>query len=176
MTGVGIQAKFSKETKQWDGLGPYADQLVNDPMQTLVIVAVAEVSRITDLPHEGVKQPTIRITHLELCVEGDDSLRATNLLQKLYAARTGREDGSQPSLFDDDGQDPAPGMEEFTHTEADPEDHQDQVNASVTDDGEAWPGDVEFQAPPPNVEDDSTSTTPERKRRGRKPVDGTDGS
>lgn len=102
MPAVQIQASFKKDERQWDGLAPYIDEMVKNPLTPLVIVCTAEVTKLIEDPREGTVQPRIRLTHIELCHEGN-AIKATDVLNQIYGQRTGRSD-SQPSLFDDDPQ------------------------------------------------------------------------
>lgn len=100
MPAVQIQASFKKDESQYDGLASHVEDMVKNPLTPLVIVAVAEVSKLIEDPRDGTVQPKIKIKQIELCTEAD-AIAATNLLQRIYGQRTGRDD-SQPSLFDSD--------------------------------------------------------------------------
>lgn len=99
MTAVAIQGTFKKDQTQWDGLADHVEDMIKNPHSPIIIVAICEVVEIKDRPQEGTHQPKIRIKQIERATEGD-AIRVTEMLNRVYNARTGRTD-SQPTLFDD---------------------------------------------------------------------------
>lgn len=125
---VNIQARFRKDSAHFDGLSASSEDIAKAPLQPRVVVAVLECTRVTHNVTDGTDTPTMKLTAVELC-EGADALQVTSMLERLYNARTGRDD-HQPTLFDRDHE-AAPGAPAATEGQA--------------DDGErAWPGDVDF--------------------------------
>jgi len=47
---VKIKASFSKDTREYDGLGAISDDLAKDPLKRRVVVAVVEVTN-TEVDH-----------------------------------------------------------------------------------------------------------------------------
>lgn len=138
MTGVQIKASFKKDSKHLDGLNAVASQIIANPNDRIVVVAILEpVSIVRDLL-SGTEVPRMGVRHIEVG-HGETATALKGILSELYTDRTGRED-TQMDLFDvlpDAGD----GSE---------------------DAGEPWPGDVEFVEPDVAVEPDDRS-----KRRSK---------
>jgi hypothetical protein len=120
---VNIQAKFKRDQSHMDGLGAIAEELAKNPLQARIIVATVECTRVTHNVKDGTDIPTVKLTAVEVC-EGTDAVQVSTIMERLYAARTGRDDLPQ-SLFDPPQPDERP------------------ADAPA----ESWPGDVDFTAP-----------------------------
>ena len=91
MTAVNISGTFSKDQRPFCGLESIADELLDETKGMASYMVVAEIR-----PHsyvyraeDGTKIPTVRFTHVEVCLDEADMKAVQALLTKLYAARTG---------------------------------------------------------------------------------------
>lgn len=96
---VQVKASFKKDNRHLDGLDAIRDQLVKQPHQARIIVAVVDVSKITENVEDGTTTPQVRFRSVEV-MEGDAAIKATQLIEARYAERTGREDMAPSTLFD----------------------------------------------------------------------------
>lgn len=145
---VKIKATFTKDTKEYDGLGAISEELAKDPLKRRVVIAVVELTN-TDVDHlnGGVRTPKVRFASIE-AMSGDDEIAARKLLDAAYHERTGQT-APPPSLFDDG----VPG------------------NDAAGNDGEGkggppWPGDEDYVPPP--VSDAAQAEDEVAAKRGRK--------
>lgn len=122
---VNIQARFKKDQSHLDGLSAITEELAKNPLQARIIIATVDCTRVTHNVQDGTDTPTVKLTAVEVCT-GADAVKVTQMLERLYAARTGRDD-LPASLFDAGEEEAGPG---------------DEPPAGP------WPGDVDFQAPP----------------------------
>lgn len=124
---VNIQATFKRDQSHMDGLGAIAEELAKNPLQARIIVATVECTRVTHNVKDGTDVPTVRLTAVEVC-DGTDAVTVSTIMERLYAARTGRDDLPQ-SLFDP------------------PQPDDDEQPAIADRPADPWPGDVDFTAP-----------------------------
>lgn len=75
--------------KSNNGLDRLNDELVADPTNAHVIVAMIDVSRITVNPDDETSEATCRILRIEP-LTGKDADQAAHLLDSAYAHRTGQ--------------------------------------------------------------------------------------
>lgn len=125
---VKIKATFTKDTKEYDGLGAISDELARDPLKRRVVVAVVELTN-TDVDHlnGGVQTPKVRFSSMEV-MSGDDEITARKLLDAAYHERTGQS-APPPSLFDDG----VPGNDAHDVTNDQPWDEREGDDAPAED-------------------------------------------
>ena len=119
---VKIKATFTKDTKEYDGLGAISDELARDPLRRRVVVAVVELTN-TDVDHlnGGIKTPKVRLASIE-AMSGDDELAARKLLDAAYHDRTGQT-APPPDLFSEGMA--TPGQDAVTVTNDQPWDERE---------------------------------------------------
>lgn len=103
MSAVNISGTFSKDQRPFNGLEAIVDDLLDETKQRDSYIVIAEIR-----PHaykfradDGVKTPTVRVDHIEVVAEAADIKTMRELLERIYAARTG--DSKPASMFDDYG-------------------------------------------------------------------------
>lgn len=107
---VALKGTFGKDEREFNGLEAKAKELMDKPLERLVIVAVVERSKITiDDTKGGEATPTVRLVHVEV-MEGKDAATAKNMLEATFRRRTGRSDGTPRPLWDDVSDDDEPGQ------------------------------------------------------------------
>jgi len=96
-----LQATFSKDKKELDGLGAISDDLVADPLTRRVIIGIVEVTHIdTDILNGGIKTPRVRLVNVEVMgIDGGDADTAREMMGAAYTERTGQT-APPPTLFD----------------------------------------------------------------------------
>lgn len=165
MTAVAIQGTFKKDESQWDGLAPHVEDLIKNPHSPVIVVAICEVVEIKERPQDGTHQPKIKIKHIERATEGD-AIRVSEMINRVYNARTGRTD-SQPTLFDADPQQGDPEQPDLVQS--------DWPGVDVDGAGDAWANDGE-QPPEQTAEggeplgglpEDAAPTEQPKRGRGR---------
>ena len=110
---VNISAKFTKESRPYDGLEVIAADLVDDDKlhETHLVVARISPKFYKANAEDGTRTPTIRIDHVEV-VTDERAEQVRQLLAVRFRERTGREvDEDPPSPFDDEV--PEPSAEEI---------------------------------------------------------------
>lgn len=96
---VTLTATFTKDTKEFDGVGARSDDIVEAPHLRRVVIGVIECTNIdTDILRGGAKTPKMRLVTWEV-VEGDDELTARKMHDAAYHERTGKA-APPPTLFD----------------------------------------------------------------------------
>jgi len=97
---VTIQATFTKDTKEYDGLGACSAELVADPLTPRVVVGTVQVTNIdVDVLNGGMKTPKVRVVSMEM-LTGDDAVHALKMRDAAYHERTGQV-APPATLFDD---------------------------------------------------------------------------
>lgn len=105
-----------------DGLASLARQLVDDPSQVHVVVALVDCTKITSKVESGDVIPTARIRAIEPIGTHADALEMRRLLRRAYERRTGKvelpleleyalEEIEQAIADADDERPPEPGEE-----------------------------------------------------------------
>lgn len=80
-----------------NGLVAISGELIRDPHQVHVVIAVVDCSKLSTDTDTGLVVPTARIRSIE-AMKGEDAELAEQLLRRAYEARTGRNE----LPFDDD--------------------------------------------------------------------------
>ena len=162
---VQVKAQFTKDDSQFNGLDAVRKELIAAPLTPRVVIAVIEVVAVTHDILTGADTPKVRLRQVEV-LDGTPAAKAVDLMNARYSERTGRTD-SQASLFDAFEELPrdhdGPSGDEILAERAEARaagelvDSIDEALAANAagdgadpdaQDGQPWPGDVAFVAPP----------------------------
>lgn len=105
MPQVKIAAQFTQDRKPYNGLSEdkHVAALIEEPQERRYALVAYDVRRITEEIEDGTEIPTVNFVQIEP-VDGELAGRVKADMERLYQARTGRDDEPQPSLFDGDGE------------------------------------------------------------------------
>ena len=73
-----------------NGLTAIVDELIKDPRQMHIVIAIVDCAKVTQNTDTGETIPTARIRRIEVC-KGEDASLAENLMRRALDQRTGRE-------------------------------------------------------------------------------------
>ena len=106
---VKIAGTFSRETRDDNGLEEVKEQLINQPLERVLVAGLVETKTVTtDVANGSVEIPTIRFVALEAVLDPSDVATVREALDRARARRTGQR--VDPTLLDALAEDDNPGL------------------------------------------------------------------
>jgi hypothetical protein len=88
---VKIAGTFSRETRDDNGLEEVKEQLINQPLERVLVAGLVETKTVTtDVANGSVAVPTIRFVALEAVLDPSDVATVREALDRARARRTGQ--------------------------------------------------------------------------------------
>lgn len=85
---ITLSGAMPKEDR--NGLAPFRDQLLENPLIYVPVVAYVAVDKITRKPRTGEEYPVLAVEHWEALTAEEDVKAHTDLIGRVFSQRTGK--------------------------------------------------------------------------------------